>query len=188
MDISPDRLTEREEIQEWRTAFSRFGLKPSKYRSSIEQLWRRAIQGKLIETGIPLVDLYCYTSILTGVPMGAYDLDHVRGDLCVRLAHEGEEFTGIGEQQAVAVPAGVVVYADDSDVLCFGWNHRDAARSALRLETRRAIFLADSASASSRTRAASAIALLKEALNKAGAKFVATEVLSSKNSDVAFEV
>lgn len=187
MDISPDRLIEREEIQEWRNAYSKFGLKPSKHRSSIEQLWKRAAQGNVIQTPVPLVNTYCYVSILTGAPMGGYDLDHVRGDLCVRLASGEEQFTGIGEKEGVHVPAGVVVYADDSSVLCYGWNHRDAACSALRPETRDAIFFADSALASSRDRAASAIAILREAIQEAGGKFLAAAVLDAHNTEATMD-
>lgn len=183
VDISPDRLIEREEIQEWRHAYSQFGLKPSKYRSSIEQLWKRALQGNVIQTPVPLVNTYCYASILTGAPMGGYDLDRVSGDLHVRLASGSEQFTGIGEKQPVHVPGGVVVYADDSDVLCYGWNHRDAACSALRPETRRAIFFADSALATSKDRAATAITLLREALDDAGATYMASAILSAENNE-----
>ena len=183
MDISPDRLIEREEIQEWRKAYSQFGLKPSKYRSSIEQLWKRAVQGNVIQTPVPLVNLYCFASILSGAPMGGYDLDHVSGDLYVRLARGNEQFTGIGEKQPAHVPAGVVVYGDDSSVLCYGWNYRDAACSALRAETRRAIFFADSAEARSRGRAASAMTLLREALDDAGATYKASAILSAENNE-----
>jgi DNA/RNA-binding domain of Phe-tRNA-synthetase-like protein len=183
MNLSAELLTAREEIQEWRQAFSQFGLKPSKFRSSIEQLWRRAVQGHLIQTPVSLVNLYCYVSILAGSPMGSYDLDRVSGDICVRLALGGEQFTGIGEQEAVDVPPGVVVYADDSAVLCYGWNHRDAACSALRPDTRRAIFFADSALASSRARAGGAITLLREALDEAGATFLSAEILDAENRE-----
>jgi DNA/RNA-binding domain of Phe-tRNA-synthetase-like protein len=188
LEIQPDRIIERDEIQEWRKAYSQFGLKPSKYRSSIEQLWRRAIQGKLIETGIPTVDTYCYSSIIAGSPMGAYDLNQVHGNLCIRLAQEGEEFIGIGEQQAVSVPAGVVVYADDAGVLCYGWNHRDAASSALRSETHRAIFFADSAHASSKARAANAISLLEEALEESCANFIVKETLTAEKPEVNISI
>lgn len=184
MNIAPDRLVEREEIKEWRVAYSQFGLKPSKYRSSIEQLWRRAIQGNLVRTPVELVNVYCYVSVLSGSAMGGYDLDRVCGDLHVRLAEQGETFTGIGEQQAVNVSAGVVVYADDAGVLCYGWNHRDGARTALQPETCRAIFFADSALASSKSRAARAILQLRAALDQAGARFVVSEVLTAENREV----
>jgi DNA/RNA-binding domain of Phe-tRNA-synthetase-like protein len=75
-------------VKEWRNAFQRFGVKPSKYRSAIEQLYRRALRQEIIETSLPLVNLYCYVSLIEMVPMGAYDLEKVEGDIAVRLSRE----------------------------------------------------------------------------------------------------
>jgi len=44
-------------VKDWRNTFQRFGVKPSKYRSSIEQLYRRALKQEIIETSLPLVNL-----------------------------------------------------------------------------------------------------------------------------------
>jgi DNA/RNA-binding domain of Phe-tRNA-synthetase-like protein len=182
--IVPERLVENPEIREWRDAYSQFGLKPSKYRSSIEQLWKRALQGNLIQTPVKLVNLYCYASIIARAPMGGYDLDHIGDSLVLRLSRPGDEFLGIGEKQPWPVPAGAVIYADNTAVICFGWNHRDAACSSLRLNTHRAIFFADSSLKASRARAAAGIALLQEALGDAGCKLVFQTVLDAHKRDV----
>lgn len=166
--ISPELLVEVPEIKIWRSAFQSFGLKPSKYRSSIEQLYRRALKGDLIETRLPLVNLYCYVSILHRAPMGAYDLEKTRGDICIRPAKGGEEFMAIGEKQAIHSEAGVVVYADSEGIICWGWNHRDSARTCLGLDTRRAIFFADSSDAFTRGAAMEAINTLTNALASSG--------------------
>jgi lysyl-tRNA synthetase class 2 len=162
--ISPEFLAEVPEIKAWRSAFQSFGLKPSKYRSSIEQLYRRALKGDLIETRLPLVNLYCYVSILHRAPMGAYDLEKTRGNICVRPARGGEEFMAIGEKQAAQCEAGVIVYADTEGIICWGWNHRDSARTCLGLDTHRAIFFADSSDTVTRRAAEEAINTLTAAL------------------------
>ncbi len=177
--IAPERLVDSPEIQEWRRAYTQFGLKPSKHRSSIEQLWKRALQGNLIQTPINLVNLYCAISIVARAPMGGYDRERLRGDVAVRLAREGEVFIGIGEKQSMPTPPGTVIYADSSAVICFGWNHRDAACSCLTGNTRRAIFFADSAVLASRRRAALGIALLREALESAGCEVTFSGVVHS---------
>jgi DNA/RNA-binding domain of Phe-tRNA-synthetase-like protein len=166
--IAPQRLSEEPEFQEWRSAYSKFGLKPSKFRSSVEQIWKRALQGHLIQTSVKAVDLYCYISLISRVPMGGYDLDLVQGDLKVRLAKDGEIFRGIGESSSSVVPQGIVVYSDVSNIVCFGWNHRDSLHTCLGQNTQRAIFFADSAIDSSRGRARTALDLLSEALLEAG--------------------
>src|SRR5262249_821565 len=84
-------------VKEWRNDFQRLGVKPSKYRSAIEQLYRRALKGEIIETSLPLVNLYCYVSLIEMVPMGAYDLEEVEGDIRIRLGKENEPYLGIGD-------------------------------------------------------------------------------------------
>jgi lysyl-tRNA synthetase class 2 len=151
-------------VKEWRNAFQRFGVKPSKFRSSIEQLYRRALKQEMIETSLPLVNLYCYVSLIEMVPMGAYDLEKVEGDIVIRLSKENETFLGIGDSTPLISTPGVVVYSDDGGIICWAWNHRDAARVSLSPTTDKAIFFADSSTHESESRAASAIALLGEAI------------------------
>ncbi|HKU73642.1 MAG TPA: phenylalanine--tRNA ligase beta subunit-related protein [Pyrinomonadaceae bacterium] len=152
-------------VKEWRNAFQRFGVKPSKYRSSIEQLFRRALKQEIIETSLPLVNLYCYVSLIEMVPMGAYDLETVEGDIVVRLSKENETFLGIGDTTPLIANPGVVVYSDDGGIICWAWNHRDAARVSLTPTTNRAIFFADSSLQESESRCESAITLLSEAIS-----------------------
>ena len=115
-------------VKEWRNAFQRFGVKPSKFRSSIEQLYRRALKQEMIQTPLPLVNLYCYVSLIEMVPMGAYDLEKVDGDIVIRLSRENETFLGIGDTTPLIAHPGVVVYSDNGGIICWAWNHRDAAR------------------------------------------------------------
>jgi len=157
-------------VKEWRNAFQRFGVKPSKFRSSIEQLYRRALKQEIIETSLPLVNLYCYVSLIEMVPMGAYDLEKVDGDIVIRLSKADETFLGIGDTTPLIAHPGVVVYSDDGGMICWAWNHRDAARVSLSPETNRAIFFADSSSHESESRAAAAISLLSEAIPDAIAR------------------
>jgi DNA/RNA-binding domain of Phe-tRNA-synthetase-like protein len=182
--LPPELIPEAAAIKEWRNAFQQFGLKPSKYRSSIEQLYRRALKGDLIKTPLPLVNLYCYVSLIQMVPMGGYDLRKTEGDIVVRRATPGEEFIPIGESHALNSKTGVVVYADDAGIICWAWNYRDSARTSLSAETQRAIFFADSASQASGARTAQAISLLSEALSSAGCSQLASFALDRQQSEV----
>jgi lysyl-tRNA synthetase class 2 len=101
------------------------------------------------------------------VPMGAYDVEKLDGDIVIRLSKENETFIGIGDTTPLIAHPGVVVYSDDGGIICWAWNHRDAARVALSPETNKAIFFADSASHESESRAANAIALLADAISGA---------------------
>ena len=167
--FTPETVLEAPAVKEWRTAFQRFGVKPSKYRSSIEQLYRRGLKQEIIETSLPLVNLYCYVSLIEMAPMGAYDLEKVDGDIAIRLSKENEPFLGIGDTEPLLSTPGVVVYSDDSGIICWAWNHRDAARVSLSPTTDKAIFFADSSSHESQSRASSTMSLLAEALSGTGA-------------------
>lgn len=180
--ITSESILDAPFVREWRNAFQRFGVKPSKYRSAIEQLYRRALKQEIIETSLPLVNLYCYVSLIEMVPMGAYDLDTVDGDITIRLSKENEAFLGIGDTEPLLSTPGVVVYSDDSGIICWAWNHRDAARVSLSPETDRAIFFADSASNESESRANSAMTLLAEALSATGAVELNRFTLNRANS------
>ena len=171
-------------VKEWRNAFQRFGVKPGKFRSSIEQLYRRALKQEIIETSLPLVNLYCYVSLIEMVPMGAYDLEKVEGDIVVRLSKENEPFLGIGDTNPMTSDPGVVVYADDGGLICWAWNHRDAARVSLSPATNKAIFFADSSTQESESRAASTMALLADALSVTGAVELNRFALNRANSSV----
>ena len=175
-------------VREWRNTFQKFGVKPSKYRSSIEQLYRRALKQEIIETSLPLVNLYCYVSLIEMVPMGAYDLEKVEGDIAIRFSQANETFLGIGDAALLTSNPGVVVYSDDGGIICWAWNHRDAARTCLSPKTDRAIFFADAASHESESRAASAITLLSEAISATGAIELQRFVLNRANSTVTVNV
>src|SRR4051794_1313876 len=86
--ITLEQIVEAPAIKEWRNAFQTFGVKPSKFRSSIEQLYRRALKGDIIQTSLPLVNLYCYVSLIQMVPMGGYDYKTIEGDVTIRFTRQ----------------------------------------------------------------------------------------------------
>lgn len=186
--ITSDSILDSPAIREWRTAFQKFGVKPGKYRSSIEQLYRRALKQEIIETRLPLVNLYCYISLIEMVPMGAYDVEKVQGDIAIRFSKANEPFLGIGDAAPLISNPGVVVYSDEGGIICWAWNHRDAARTCLSPKTNRAIFFADSVSHESESRADSAVTLLAEVLSATGAIKLTKFVLNRANSTVTINL
>lgn len=80
--------------QEWRDAFTRSGVSPTKFRPAAEALARRASQGTLAPTGQSLVDLGTSVSLKWGIPVGVHVLDNLgRDDLALSLASGTERFT-----------------------------------------------------------------------------------------------
>ncbi len=65
-------------VAPWREAYRSFGVKPAKFRSSIENLLRSARAGTIRSIN-PLVDLYNAVSLRFMLPCGGEDLRAVRG-------------------------------------------------------------------------------------------------------------
>jgi lysyl-tRNA synthetase class 2 len=185
--IKPELLTENSAIKQWRDAYYKFGLKPSKYRSSIEQLYKRALKGDYLQTRLPLVNLYCYISILNMTPMGGYDLSRVKDKIEIRYTAEAEDFQAIGERVSIKSPPGIVSYADASGIICWGWNHRDSLRTCLNEKTRTAIFFADSATGATYEMSETAIRNLSKTLLNSGCRLISEFVLDSKNPQAEFK-
>jgi DNA/RNA-binding domain of Phe-tRNA-synthetase-like protein len=127
------------EVRRWRQAYKAFGVKKTSFRSSVERLLRRVIQGDGLPEINALVDAYNAISVAFRVPAGADDLDLLKTPLAYRYAREGDTFFTLGEGALAPDPPepGEVVYADTAHVLCRRWNWRQDARSAIRDATRR---------------------------------------------------
>jgi DNA/RNA-binding domain of Phe-tRNA-synthetase-like protein len=89
--IGEDDLASHPAVAPWRDAYRRFGMKPSRYRSSIENLLRSARAGHVRSIN-PLVDLYNTVSLRHLLPCGGEALAAIRGDLRLTLAKGGEPF------------------------------------------------------------------------------------------------
>jgi DNA/RNA-binding domain of Phe-tRNA-synthetase-like protein len=127
-------------IAPWREAYARFGVKPSKTRSSIENLLRSAKAGRLRSIN-PLVDLYNSVSLAYQLPVGGEDLDKVEGDIVLTRANGAESFLPLGGTEEEPPPPGAVIYRDDAGVICSCWNWREADRTKLTPETQRAVLV-----------------------------------------------
>jgi DNA/RNA-binding domain of Phe-tRNA-synthetase-like protein len=128
-------------IAAWRAAYKGFGIKQTRYRSSVERLLKNVLAGRPLARVNAFVDLYNAVSLGAVLPLGADDLDKVTPPLCFRTAREGDSFVDMAEEGDVpeAPKPGEVVYADAAHVLCRRWNWRQDARSIIRPETRRAV-------------------------------------------------
>lgn len=138
--LGDDDLATHPAVTPWREAYRRFGMKPSRYRSSIESLLRSARADGV--RGInPLVDLYNAVSLRHLLPCGGEDLDAIRGDLRLTLAQGDESFLPLGATEEQPPIAGEVVYADDLGIVCRSWNWREAERTKLTADTTRAVLV-----------------------------------------------
>ncbi|HEX5416210.1 MAG TPA: tyrosine--tRNA ligase, partial [Chloroflexota bacterium] len=101
------------------------------------------VQGEGVPRITPAVDLANAASLDELVPVGAHDLARLRGNLLVRYSHPGDQFTPLGHQEAVSVPPGEIVYADDQAVRTRRWVWRLGERAKVTRASREILFPID---------------------------------------------
>ena len=137
-------LSEHPQIASWREAYRAFGVKAKQYPSSIENLLKRVIKGEELRSINPLVDLYNVVSMRHLVPVGGEDIDALEGDLLLRIAGEDEPAVYLlGGNEAKAPKPGEVMYADDAGAICRRFNWKEAERSKLTENTKRAVLVVE---------------------------------------------
>ncbi|MEV4472904.1 phenylalanine--tRNA ligase beta subunit-related protein [Nonomuraea sp. NPDC049504] len=131
------------EIQAWRRAFSRMGLKPTQYRCASESLLRRFRKEGALPSLHPLIDLCNALSIAYAVPIAVFDVSKIAGSIEVRYAKGDETYlTFAGETEHP--PAGEVVFADaEGRAHARRWTNRQSGLSAVRDETSNALIIAE---------------------------------------------
>lgn len=131
------------EIQAWRRAFSRMGLKPTQYRCAAESLLRRFRKDGELPALHPLVDACNAASLAFAIPIAVFDLAHVAGSLQVRPATGTEQYLAFDGQAEQPEP-GEVIFADaNGHAHARRWCHRQSARSTIRPETAEVLIVAE---------------------------------------------
>jgi DNA/RNA-binding domain of Phe-tRNA-synthetase-like protein len=131
------------EIQAWRRTFTKMGLKPTQYRCAAEALLRRFRKEDALPSIHPLIDLYNAMSLAWAIPIAAFDLSNVEGDLTVRPATGTERYlTFAGDEETPE--AGEIVFADDGGYAhARRWSNRQSGRSAIRDDTTSVLLVAE---------------------------------------------
>ncbi|GAA3554379.1 phenylalanine--tRNA ligase beta subunit-related protein [Nonomuraea rosea] len=135
--------SELPEIQAWRRAFSRMGLKPTQYRCASESLLRRFRKEGSLPTLHPLIDLCNAVSIAYAIPVAVFDVSQVSGFVEVRHAAGDETYvTFSGDTEHP--PAGEVIFADAAgQAHARRWTNRQSGLSAVRDTTTDVLIVAE---------------------------------------------
>lgn len=110
-------------VETYKTALTRLGRNPNRYRISSDALLRRARKDGVPQI-LPLVDLNNALSLQSGLPIGCYDLARVEGAIVFRQGRDGEGMAtlGKGEMDVAKLP----LLADDAGP--FGSTVSDSVR------------------------------------------------------------
>lgn len=130
-----ETLSRQPKIESWRKAYSLFGAKPKKYKSSVESLYRMILKGMGIRDINKIVNIYNYISIKHRVPAGGDDCAKVDGSISLKFASGHEAFTALHTKEREIVKEGEVVYMDDQEVLCRRWNWRECDKTKMTEST-----------------------------------------------------
>ncbi|MBB6484375.1 B3/4 domain-containing protein [Rhizobium lusitanum] len=134
---------EMPEIQAWRRAFSKMGMKPTQYRCASEALLRRFRQEGSLPQLHPLVDLCNAISIAFAIPVAVFDLENVSGDLEVRHAHGSESYLTFSGEAEHPEPREVIFADTAGQAHARRWTNRQSGLSAVRKETRSVLIVAE---------------------------------------------
>lgn len=131
------------EIQAWRRAFSRMGLKPTQYRCASESLLRRFRKEGSLPRIHPLIDLCNAISLAFAIPVAAFDVARIAQYLEVRRAVGDETYdTFSGDVEHPS--ADEVIFADGAGrAHARRWTNRQSGLSAVREETTAVLIVAE---------------------------------------------
>ena len=138
-----ETLSQHSKINSWRGAYSSFGAKPKKYKSSVESLYRMILKGLDLRHINKIVDLFNYISIKYMIPAGGDDMAKVDGDITLKFAVGDEPFTALNSKEKETAKEGEVVYTDSKEVLCRRWNWRECDKTKMTEETKDVILVVE---------------------------------------------
>lgn len=133
--LSMDTILENSRIASWREAFRSIGIKPSEFRPSVEALARRVLRGESLPSISSLVDIGTLVTIRHLLPTGAHAIDHLMGDIELRLARGDENFIPFGTDTLEHPAPGEIIFVDGDTVMTRRWTWRQSNHSLVVPET-----------------------------------------------------
>lgn len=189
--VARDRLataTEGEfpEIQAWRRAFSRMGLKPTQYRCASEALLRRFRKEGSLPRLHPLVDLCNAVSLAYAIPVAVFDTAQIAGDLEVRRATGDENYLTFGGETEHPEPDEVIFADSEGRAHARRWTNRQSGLSAVREGTSTALIVAEALHEGARDDVTALTAALSEAISEFWGTAPSTALLDRPGSSFTF--
>jgi len=170
--------SELPEIQAWRRAFARMGLKPTQYRCASEALLRRLRREGALPQAHPLVDLCNAASAAFAIPVAVFDVAKITGHLEVRYARGDEDYLTFSGQTEHPRPHEVIFADQAGQVHARRWTNRQSGRSAVQDPTTAVLIVAEAMHDSAPSDVPKLIAAVADELNAVWSATPVTTVLS----------
>jgi len=174
------------EIQAWRRAFSRMGLRPTQYRCASESLLRRLRKEQSLPRIHPVIDVCNAISTAFAIPVAVFDLSEIAEYVEVRFAAGDENYlTFSGETEHP--DAHEVIFADAAGrAHARRWTNRQSAYSAVRGSTSAVMIVAEAMHASALADIERLTATIADELSAIWSVAVMPTILSPSSPRVEF--
>jgi DNA/RNA-binding domain of Phe-tRNA-synthetase-like protein len=178
--------SELPEIQAWRRAFARMGLKPTQYRCASESLLRRFRREGGLPRLHPLVDVCNAISLAFAIPVAVFDVSKITGGIEVRYAAGDEDYlTFLGQAEHPAPHE--VIFADQArQVHARRWTNRQSGLSAVQTSTATALIVAEAMHGSAASDVPALIAAITDQLAATWSITLAAALLSQSSPLIRF--
>lgn len=174
------------EIQAWRRAFSKMGLKPTQYRCASESLLRRFRKERALPEIHPLIDLCNAASIAFAIPVAVFDVARIAECIEVRQAAGDETYeTFSGETEHPE--AREVIFADAAGrAHARRWCNRQSGYSPATATTSKVLIVAEALHQSAAADVHELVATISAELNAVWSITPDTAILSQSSLRFTF--
>ncbi|TML90809.1 MAG: hypothetical protein E6G08_01315 [Actinobacteria bacterium] len=174
------------EIQAWRRAFARMGLKPTQYRCASESLLRRLRKEGSLPRIHPLIDLCNAISVAFAIPVAAFEASKIAGYIEVRHATGDETYEAFSGEAENPAP-GEVIFADGAGrAHARRWTNRQSGYSAVRGEAGTVLIVAEAMHDSARADIERLVATMADEIDAVWSATPTTGVLTSASPRFEF--
>lgn len=175
--------SELPEIQAWRRAYARLGLKPTQYRCASESLMRRFRKEGALSKIHPLVDLCNAISMAYAIPVAALDVAQIAGALEVRHATGDETYLTFAGTTEHPAPGEVTFVDAAGNAHARRWTNRQSGRSAVSPTTNTVLIVAEALHDTALDDVHRLVATLADELSTVWSTSAKTAVLSRSNPE-----
>ena len=179
--------SELPEIQAWRRAFARMGLKPTQYRCASESLLRRLKKEGTMPRLHPLIDVCNAISVAFAIPVAVLDASRIRGGLQVKHADGSERYLSFAGELEHPEPGEVTFADDEGNAHARRWTHRQSGLSAVREATAEVLVVAEAMHASARDDIARLVDAIAQVLHEVWGAQAKSALLSSQAPRFEFD-
>jgi len=120
---------------------TKVGVTDKSLTASPESIIKILLKHKSLRPINPIVDTYNYISIKNKVSIGAHDMEHINGNVELRLTNGNEKFIPLGKDKPQIIHSGEYGYIDDSNEVICRLDCRQCDKTKISSNTKSCLFI-----------------------------------------------